>query len=165
MTLDDAIVRIQTAYPRVYHACHAGHRQQPSSAPGLTAQHGMLLAHLSEERSITQSELAAHLGVAKSTLSEALSGLVEQGFIERTPAGRSLSLRRTSAGTQAMSRGSVLETSRLRTLLDRLSDDERRQAVAGLELLAQAQERRQEDNHTYGDDREEEGPEHSISCT
>jgi DNA-binding MarR family transcriptional regulator len=96
-----------------------------------------LLAHLDEDHYVSQSQLARHMGLAKSTLSEALTGLEEMGFALREPQG----VRRTPKGSEAMSRGSVLEPERLRLLLEALTVEERRRAVEGLELLAQATER------------------------
>ncbi len=84
------------------------------------------------------------MAVAKSTLSEALAGLEERGYIVRQAAeadARGASVRRTRKGTEAMSGGSVLESARLRDLLGRLSGDELRRAVEGLELIAAAAER------------------------
>jgi DNA-binding MarR family transcriptional regulator len=74
------------------------------------------------------------MGVAKSTLSEALGSLEERSLIARNGSG----ILRTSQGTAAMSNGSVLEREPLRRLLEHLSEDERRRAIDGLELLAGA---------------------------
>ena len=74
--------------------------------------------------------------VAKSTLSEALSGLEESGYIARGAVGKELLLLRPPQGSKAMSRGSVLESGRLRRLLDALTDGERKAAVKGLPAQA-----------------------------
>jgi len=85
---------------------------------------------------VSQSDLAVHVGIGKSTLSEAISSLEEMGYVVRNGA-----VYRTPAGTQAMSGGSVLETELLRNLLGALRSDERERAVEGLELLASAARR------------------------
>lgn len=86
-----------------------------------------------------QGELARHLGVAKSTFSGAVDGLVERGLVDRFKEGRSKRLQRTVAGTRAMSGSSVLEAVRLRRLLRKLSEESLARAVAGLELLAEGE--------------------------
>ena len=70
-----------------------------------------------------------------------MDGLVERGLVERLKEGRSTRLQRTAAGTRAMSGSSVLEAVRLRKLLRRLSTESLVQAVVGLELLAEGEER------------------------
>lgn len=115
MQLEEAVLRVQSAYPRIYLACHSRHQN----------------ARTTRE----------HIGVAKSTLSEALSGLEERGFATRSRDGgdgREALILRTAAGTHAMSGGSVLEAAWLASVLDRLSGEARTRAVDGLELLAQA---------------------------
>jgi len=102
----------------------------------------MLLAHLDEHQRLSQGMLARHLGLSKSTLSEALSWLDEMGYVTRSAKGRAVLLARTAAGTRAMSQSSVLESTRLRQLLTALSDPEREVAIEGIELLARAGERR-----------------------
>ena len=81
------------------------------------------------------------MGMAKSTLSEALAGLEDMGYVIRIPKGRESLVHRTLQGTKVMSRGSVLESGRLRRLLVNLPTQPREAAVAGLELLALAGER------------------------
>ena len=131
MQIEDAILRVQTAYPRVYLACHSRHQNKRTTAAQLSPRDATLLAHLSETEPVTQNDLAAHVGIGKSTLSEAISGLEEMGYVARNGA-----VYRTAAGSRAMSSGSVLETPRLRELLSHLSPEERLRAVEGLELLA-----------------------------
>lgn len=106
----DALLRIQSAYPRIYLACHSRHQK--------SQRDGTLLAHLSEREPASQSDLGRHMGVAKSTLSEALF--------------------RTASRSAAMSSGSVLETERLRTVLEIMTAEERHRAVEGLELIDRA---------------------------
>jgi DNA-binding MarR family transcriptional regulator len=136
MQVDEAILRVQAAYPRVYLACHSRHQNKRTTSVQLSPRDATLLAHLSETDGIAQTDLAAHVGIAKSTLSEAISVLEEKGYVVRNGA-----VLRTPAGSKAMSSGSVLETVLLRNLLARLDDQERRRAVEGLELLADAARR------------------------
>lgn len=141
MELQEALIRVQTAYPRIYLACHSRHQNARTTAHKLSPRDSSLLAHLSERDPTSQSDLARHLGVAKSTLSEALSGLEECGFVVRQPRNgdaRGALIRRTRAGTEAMSSSSVLETDRLRKVLEAMTGEERNCAVEGLELIARA---------------------------
>jgi len=140
-TFDGALVRIQAAYPRIYLACHTRHQTARVSGQALSPRDGAILAHLDEQEAIPQALLARHLGIAKSTLSEALKWLEQLGCVRREPDAadpRGMLVWRTAPGTLAMSRGSVLETERLRQVLARLAGDELKRAVDGLELLARA---------------------------
>lgn len=144
MDLEESLLRVQSAFPRIYLACHSRHQNARTTADNLSQRDATLLAHLDEREPILQSELARHMGIAKSTLSEALSGLEKQQFTIResdSEDGRSTFIRRTALGTGAMSRGSVLEPERLRKLLERLTDRERKRVVEGLELIVKAAER------------------------
>ena len=141
MELEEAVIRVQTAYPRIYLACHSRHQNARTTEHKLSPRDASLLAHLSERDAVAQSDLASHMGVAKSTLSEALSGLEEAGFVARRPAsndGRRSLLLRTASGTAAFRSGSVLESERLLNVLAILTGEERVRAVEGLELIARA---------------------------
>jgi len=141
MESEEALLRVQSAYPRIYLACHSRHQNARTTAHKLSQRDATLLAHLSEREPVSQSDLGRHIGVAKSTVSEALAGLEECGFIVRQPDGadsRGALIFRTASGTAAMSSGSVLETERLRELLEVMTAEERYRAVEGLELIARA---------------------------
>lgn len=147
MELREALIRVQTAYPRIYLACHSRHQNARTTAHKLSPRDSSLLAHLSEREAVAQADLARHMGVAKSTLSEALSGLEEHGFVVREPRtedGRGALILRTPAGSEAMSSGSVLETERLLQVLEAMTGEERIRAVEGLELIARAARRAME---------------------
>jgi DNA-binding MarR family transcriptional regulator len=137
MELEQSVVRVQAAYPRIYLACHTRHQNARSTADKISQRDGSLLAHLDEARAVAQSDLARHMSVAKSTLSEALAGLEECGYVAREGGA----IRRTAKGTAAMSNGSVLEPERLRAILEMLTVEERQRAVEGLELIALGAER------------------------
>ena len=105
----------------------------------LSQRDATILAHLSTSVPTAQKCLAKHLGLAKSTLSEALAWLVKCGYLTRQPAeGREINLLLTATGEEAVSSSSVLEPARLTKLLEALCATDRTKAIAGLELLATA---------------------------
>src|SRR4051794_15930056 len=146
MDIDETVLRVQCAYPQIYLACHSRHQNSRTTPDKLSQRDASLLAHLDERHPVSQGDLAHHMGVAKSTLSEALSNLKEKKLPPREPDdqdGRGALIRRTRKGTEAMSRGSVLEPERLRELLGLLTEQERTRAVEGIELIACAATRMQ----------------------
>ena len=135
MTTSELIYRIQQAYPRIYHACHVDHAQAPS---GLSQRNVTILAHIDSAVPLTQTQLARHLGINKSTMSEAVKFLAAQGYValEADADLRAHRLTLTDSGRRAMGAGSVLDGGRLAALLATLDEEETRIAIAGLEMLA-----------------------------
>lgn len=132
---------VQVAYPQIYLACHTRHVRRRSSSTGLSPADSSLLAHLDETRPIRPTALARHLGVAASTLSAAITRLTAHGYIiqhrddaDRRAVGLLLSIK----GARAMQASSVLESVRVRRVLERLTAAERARALEGLALLARA---------------------------
>ena len=90
---------------------------------------------------MTVSDLARHLGVGLSTVSEAAQRLERLGLVTRgrsAPDRRAVALRLTPAGVAHMQTSSVLDPARVATVLARLTGRDRSAAVRGLELLARA---------------------------
>ena len=135
------VAAVQRYYPQIYLACHTRHQRRRANRASLTANESSLLAHLSRDQPLRAATLARHLGVGASTLSAAVKRLTALGYIVRERDAndqRALSLRLSSLGTRAMQAASVLETSRVATLLAKLSAAERTHAIEGLRLLAEA---------------------------
>lgn len=91
---------------------------------------------------MTLSELASHMDLARSTLSEAVSKLENYGYVVKARRegldNRHIGIVLTAKGVAAVRATSVLEASRLREVLARLSKAEMDAAIAGFETLAQA---------------------------
>ena len=132
---------VQVAYPQIYFACHTRHIRRASTPERLSAADSTLLAHLDEHRPVRSTTLARHLGVANSTLSAAVARLAEHGYViqSRDSADRrAIELRLSRKGAAAMQASSVLDTSRVKKMLERLAPGERQRALDGLALLARA---------------------------
>jgi len=100
-----------------------------------------MLVHLDQGRALPVSRLAQHIGLAASTVSEALTRLEALGFVHKAPSSsdrRQVGVRLTAKGIAAVREGSVLETQRLRRVLARLSARDRVAVVSGLARLARA---------------------------
>jgi len=107
----------------------------------VSSQDASILVHLDREFGSSPRALAGHLGVAPSTLSAALARLAKLGYLSSKPNEkdrRQRELRLTSRGAEAISATSVLDAKRVRTLLSKLTPEEKKAALRGLALLAQA---------------------------
>jgi DNA-binding MarR family transcriptional regulator len=139
---------VQVAYPQIYFACHTRHIRRASTAERLSAADSTLLAHLDEDRPVRSTALARHLGVANSTLSAAITRLAAQGYVMQSRDAtdkRAIELRLSRKGAAAMQASSVLDTPRVKRMLQRLNAAERRRALDGLALLARAARATQEE--------------------
>ena len=139
--LEDLIADIQRYYPQIYLACHVDHVRNRTTRWRLSSRDSSILSHLDPSRPMSPRDLASHLGVAASTLSATLARLERLGYITNTPVAgdhRKRELRLTLKGADAMSDTSVLDSKKLRALLERLSDSDQRKAVKGLAILAGA---------------------------
>jgi DNA-binding MarR family transcriptional regulator len=144
MIEEDDIFQVQQLYPRIYLACHREHQRKASSPDRISDRDSSVLAHLTVEgpKALNSaSKLARHLNVTRATLSQALTNLIELGYVEEEvdwDDERRKRLRLTPKGRLALSRSSVLDPNRLRTLMNRLSARERKKVVEGMRLLADA---------------------------
>lgn len=142
MTVSEACDRIQFAYPQVYYACHTRHVRRRSGPAAVSTRDSEILVHLDATRPTTLSQLAAHMDLAKSTLSEALKKLEGLGHVRKT--GRVNRHRRevgivlTARGVSAVRASSVLDPERLQAALSRLTTRQRAAAIKGLVTLAEA---------------------------
>jgi DNA-binding MarR family transcriptional regulator len=142
VTLDQAVERIQFSYPQVYYACHTRHARVRSGPAHLSARDSEILVHLSVTSPLTLTQLASHMDLSRSTLSEALSKLETFGYVVKAaPRGRDrrhIGVLLAKKGVDAVRAASVLESRRLHTALSKLSRADRSAVIDGLEMLARA---------------------------
>src|SRR5262245_27582232 len=141
MQLSAAVAAVFRDYPRIYFACHRRHVRDPKTGVDVSARQTSILDHLDSERPTMLSDLADHLAVTPATMSIAVGRLVDQGYVTRVldPVDRrKVQLRLTDAGVRITAANSVLEPTLVSEMLAQLSAKDRRDALRGLELLAQA---------------------------
>lgn len=141
MSLIQDALSVQGLYPKLYVACHSRHGRTTGVVGILSARECAVLSHLYVAPTLAASRLAKHLGVGRSTLSEVVTRLVEQKFLQSQQDQRDERKRRltvTSAGITAMSTASVLDHEKVVAVLSRLTPQERLAAIEGLALLAKA---------------------------
>jgi DNA-binding MarR family transcriptional regulator len=137
----DEVLEVQRLYPQIYVACHTDHIRAVSTAWSISSQDASILVHLDRETGLSPRRLASHLGVAPSTLSAAIARLSKLGYITSTPREndrRRRELRLTTRGSEAIRSTSVLDAERVRAMLGKLKPKERKEALRGLALLAEA---------------------------
>jgi DNA-binding MarR family transcriptional regulator len=93
---------------------------------------------------LRQMDLAERLGLAKSTVSRLVGGLVDRGWAVRSDAdddGRGVSVALTRDGHEAAARLRAARARRMAALLDAVPPDRRADAIEVLELLDAAARR------------------------
>jgi DNA-binding MarR family transcriptional regulator len=141
----DAVRQVMENYPRIYFACHTRHVKDPKTRRQVSAHQASILDHLDESDATALVELARHMGVTVSTMSLNVERLVRRGYVRRTRDAkdrRRLRLLLTAAGLRLREASTVLEPARVFAMLNELDADERKQALKGLALLADAADRR-----------------------
>lgn len=107
----------------------------------MTARQMSILDHLGSCSSITLQRLAVHLGVTPSTMSLAIDRLVMLGFVSRQKDKedrRKTNLTLTPDGEAIRRPAALLDPNLVWELLSGMKEDVRAQALAGLEVLANA---------------------------
>jgi len=128
-------------YPRIYFACHRRHVRDEQTQAQLSSHQAGVLDHLDEIEGTSLLVLAQHMGVTASTMSLMVDRLERGGYVRRERSkqdGRRVDLRLTTAGAGIKKQQKVLEPDLIAAMLRRLDPDRRRQALRGLELLAEA---------------------------
>ena len=141
---DEDVYEVQRLYPQIFVACHTDHVRAVSTKWRVSSQDASILVHLDREFGLSPRALAGHLGVAPSTLSASIARLAKLGYLTSEPNQkdrRRREIRLTARGAEAISSTSVLNAERVRAMLSKLKPAERRAALRGLALLAQAARR------------------------
>lgn len=114
--------------------------QTPCGAP-VPVSEAHALSVLSEEGGLSQSELARHLALTKSTVSRLVDQLECQGRVERRPAaddGRRRIVELTPAGNKLAAEIAERRRNRLSQLLDRIPEQDRTSVLDALDTLVEA---------------------------
>lgn len=112
-----------------------------ADAVDLSQHERQLLDHVPPEKGIPLGDVARHLGIPKSSASEQVKSLERRGFLvrRRDPDDeRRLSIVLTAEGMARMRGSSVLDLARLAAALRRLTAEDRKALLAGLERLVAA---------------------------
>jgi DNA-binding MarR family transcriptional regulator len=137
----DPVRQVMTFYPRIFFACHTRHVRDSRSGRVLSAHQASILDHLDEIEATGLNQLAGHMGVTASTMCLTVDRLARSGYVVRARDardGRRVALRITRAGARLRDEKTVLDPERVKAMLACLKPGERREALRGLELLAQA---------------------------
>jgi DNA-binding MarR family transcriptional regulator len=135
------VERVMTLYPRIFFACHTRHVRDERSGRVLTSHQASILDHLDERDAMRLSDLADHMGVTPGTMSVHVDRLERMGFVSRRRSeadARQVELRLTADGVRVRDDKSVLDPALVQQMLSELTAAERREAIQGLALLAQA---------------------------
>ena len=128
-------------YPQIYFACHKRHVRDPETQEVLSGHQASVLDHLDDVHPTPLFDLARHMGVTASTMSLTMDRLVRGGYVVRERSSedrRRLDLRLTPAGLRIKKQQKVLEPELVASVLSHLDERKRKQALRGLELLAEA---------------------------
>lgn len=140
------------AYPRILFACRARRVRDPVLGKHLTEHQGRILSHLDVDDPTMVTELAEYMGVTPSTMSLNLKRLEGGGFITRVrdPEDRRvMNVVLTAAGKRMSDATTLLDPDRVDAMLRGLRPDERRRALDGLAILAEAADRLVARNREY----------------
>ena len=132
------------ALPWIRTACRPRFHQDPSGGDAVSAHQARVLALLHPSDPAMVGELAEHLGVTASTMSLTLKRLEAAGYVrrDRDPLDRRvMNVRLTEAGVRVRDGTRELDPERVERMLSLLRPDERREALRGICLLAQAAQR------------------------
>lgn len=151
MIAPENVAAVMAHYPRIYFACHTRHVRDPRGGGTLSEHQASVLDHLDDQNPITLLRLAQHMGVTASTMSLMVKRLTRLGYVARRRDAhdrRAVNLLLTPAGVRLREANSVLDPARVKALLEQLTVEDRKTALRGLGLLAQAADRAMEQGET-----------------
>jgi DNA-binding MarR family transcriptional regulator len=129
------------AYPKIYFFCHRRHVRDEQTSALLSTHQASILDHLDDLAPTNLAGLARHMDVTPSTMSLAIDRLERAGYVTRARSPhdrRRVDLLLTPAGLRIKRQQKVLDPDLVAQMLGRLGDRRRRQALRGLQLLAEA---------------------------
>jgi DNA-binding MarR family transcriptional regulator len=138
---ESEVATVLRCYPQIYFACHKRHVRDEKTQEILSSHQASVLDHLDDVQATPLFDLARHMGVTASTMSLTVDRLQRAGYVLRersTMDRRRLDLLLTPAGVRIKRQQKVLEPELVAAVLAHLDEDKRRQALRGLELLAEA---------------------------
>lgn len=141
MTLRDEIDSFLRWYPQIYFACHRRHVHDQKTGSRVSLKQASILDHLHQAEPTHLHALAKHMRVTPSTMSLAVDRLEHAGYLVRTrdrQDARRVDLRLTAAGLRLKQQQKLLDPGLVEEMLKRLKGPSRKQALHGLQLLAQA---------------------------
>src|SRR4051812_44251158 len=139
--MSPAVDTVLRCYPQIYFACHTRHVRDEATQAVISAHQASVLDHLDDVEATSLFDLARHMGVTASTMSITVERLVRGGYVIRERSRddrRRVDLRLTAAGLRIKKQQKVLEPRLVSAMLARLDERKRKQALRGLELLAEA---------------------------
>ena len=134
----DTVLR---CYPQIYFACHRRHVRDESTGQVMSQHQASVLDHLDDTEATALFDLARHMGVTASTMSLTVDRLEKGGWVSRERSkqdARRVELRLTGAGVRIKKQQKVLEPDLVKAMLGLLDHGQRKKALRGLELLAEA---------------------------
>jgi DNA-binding MarR family transcriptional regulator len=130
---------VLSALPRILLACRV--RAVSGGATAVSAHQGQILSQLDRDDPTMVTELAASMAVTASTMSLNLKRLREAGLVvcERDPDDRRvMNVRLTEVGERARTALRPLDAGKVEAMLEALWPEDRRRALEGLAVLADA---------------------------
>ena len=137
----EEVQTVLRCYPQIYFACHKRHVRDAATNEVLSGHQASVLDHLDDVQVTPLFDLARHMGVTASTMSLTIDRLQRTGYVHRersTVDRRRVDLRLTEAGVRIKKQQKVLEPELVDAVLAHLDERKRKQALRGLELLAEA---------------------------
>ncbi len=129
------------AFLQFYRACHRRHVRDRRARRVLNANQGSILQHLDSDEPTNLHVLARHMGVTASTMSLNVDRLEQAGYVRRERDARDarrVELRLTESGQRLKDEQNVLDRGMVGKLMESLGQTDRRTAIEGLRLLAEA---------------------------
>lgn len=138
------VAHVLGSLPRILEACRTRDVADPDTEVRVSEHQARILRQLDDRDPTMVGELADFMGVTPSTMSLNLKRLEEAGCIRRSrdpDDRRVMNVVLTDTGRRIRDRASLLDPGRVDAMLRSLRPSERKHAVQGLAVLAEAADR------------------------